>query len=114
MSPWSLGLCTDEPTTELLDHRQIVSDRPALGDATVLESIREGGLALERAGREVVAAKTTARPFLFAHAKLHHIVTVGHDVRPDPACRVLATLGLQQKGARTLDARRRSGGQCVV
>src|SRR6185369_13396562 len=92
-------LGVDGATAELLDHRQVVSDRPPLGDAAVLQAVGESCLAPKGAGGEIVAAERAARPLLFAHAELHHVVTRGNDMRLDPTSRMLVALGFSKEVA---------------
>lgn len=99
-------LLTSLESTELKEHREIVSYRPALGDPAFDQPVGECGVTCVGTGRNVEPPERASRPRMRADAELHNQVSFGDNMRLDPSCGVDVTAGCSEKLARSLDPAR--------
>jgi hypothetical protein len=79
------------PSSELRDHREIVADRPTLGNPPANEPVGEHRVSAVAAWREVESAEGATGPVVLSRTELHHQVVLGHDFRPKPPSGVEVT-----------------------
>jgi hypothetical protein len=90
-------LSSPSDSSELLDHREIVADRPTLGNPPANEPVREHRVSGVAALREVEFAEGATRPMVLSRTELHHQVVLGHDFRPKPPSGVEVTPSAPQE-----------------
>jgi hypothetical protein len=104
-----LGQCS-----ELTEHRQVVADCPAFGDASVDEAVGERDVSRCGPGGRVEAHEPATWPGQLTRTELHDHVTFGDDERANPAATVSVTTRVPQEGFRSLQARRQVCRECVI
>src|SRR5690242_8065382 len=100
--------------TELEDHREVVPDRPALGDAAVTEPVRERHVPGADSLGQLEAPEPAAGPVDLAGAELHDQVVLGDHERLHPTGRVPVPGCRAQELPGALDALRQMWRERVV